>query len=671
MMIYIFNLTKRIFLVLMVVLLGMVIFSHCHYSQIFASFIGDTKNPFPHHYPHPPDKSPSPPSQPPPGPSGGCGNEDGDGDGDEDGDPPEPPEPDHPDDTLDVSTIHPYLKPQGEADIAILNKGLYPECGMLLQNLEIPYAIHRDIPDLDDHSILIIPSGGLAGKENSRVFKEQLESYANQGGTIICFSQQYGEEFRALPGGLEGYGWRQDQSCWTNAAYIENDHPIFASQDNLYLTANIDGYFSEWPGSTTTLLTRTKNRMPSMLMYPFGSGTIIATTLFTDYSYARNQTTNQELKLIKDLLLFARYRTTKVYKPNEIANFKLQILNCKLEEADSVLITIDNKETQTFTLNIPSGEIGTITLTLQNQPLGIHTIAYSLYKQEEQIQSSITIDTFAVSMGLSNTQPNPDITLLLTFEGEKEERLKGTPITFLITLKNNTEKEREVSLEQWSHGTGGRYEFFATSTILPKSSTTLTYTTNKVYFWWQGPKWDFYVHTENIWQGLVGTYIEPQVNISLTLEKQTYIQNEEVKTNINLKPIKPIELADILFTIKDPNNSIIFSTETSISLKTDTTTLFSYTLPPIPLSGIYQEEIMVKKNDGIIAMGNTYFSVPQKQISIHYNPFTLKAGTNTITFNLKNTGIIPTDLINCKLQILNFKLQNEKEFTIEPLPPEG
>ncbi|MEW6007690.1 MAG: hypothetical protein AB1595_06030 [bacterium] len=175
----------------------------------------------------PPDEPPKdqcdisqPPPLPPPGAGVGGGGGNGNG-GPNCGPPPPPPPPppippDHPDDTVDVSDSAPSLYPSPIAEIAILMDGHWKDLGSLLQRLNIPYAIHRDIPELDDHSIFIIPSGGLMGRRNSPLFKQALEGYANQGGTIICFSQQYGEDFQTLPGNLSGYGWLEDQSCYSN-----------------------------------------------------------------------------------------------------------------------------------------------------------------------------------------------------------------------------------------------------------------------------------------------------------------------------------------------------------------------------------------------------------------------------------------------------------------------
>ena len=139
------------------------------------------------------------------------------------------------------------------------------------------------VEDLKYYPIMIIPTAGLHGLDNSLTFRQKLGDYVSAGGTVIVFAQQHGYEFNALPGGeVSGYGWQEDQSCHTNAAYINAYHPIFAGQDSANLDAGIDGYFTNWPGNATILLRRTKNGMPAMIAYPYGNGWVVAPTLLKE-----------------------------------------------------------------------------------------------------------------------------------------------------------------------------------------------------------------------------------------------------------------------------------------------------------------------------------------------------------------------------------------------------
>ncbi len=64
---------------------------------------------------------------------------------------------------------------------------------------------------LEATPFLVIPTGGLFGKDQDSTFKAILEKYVNLGGTIVVFCQQYGSHVEnVVPGGesLKVYGWR-------------------------------------------------------------------------------------------------------------------------------------------------------------------------------------------------------------------------------------------------------------------------------------------------------------------------------------------------------------------------------------------------------------------------------------------------------------------------------
>jgi hypothetical protein len=172
-------------------------------------------------------------------------------------------------------------------DISILNHGYSDSIYSFVSNKLSwePIRVREVdfIPDLTDNPILIIPTGGLYGLDSSSTFRKNLADYVYNGGALICFTQQHGYEFNALPGGeVSGYGWNEDQSCHTNAAYIDTYHPIFSGQDSATLDASADGYLTKWPSEATVLLRRTKNQMPAMVKYDYGQGKIVVLTFYSE-----------------------------------------------------------------------------------------------------------------------------------------------------------------------------------------------------------------------------------------------------------------------------------------------------------------------------------------------------------------------------------------------------
>jgi len=198
----------------------------------------------------------------------------------------------HPDETYEISSSN-YPTPWRigtESKIGILLSGWGNGLGHLLGRWNVPTVgvkadltivgePERNISDLD---VLLIGTGGLAGLDNSSTFRSKLAGFVNQGGVIISLTSQYGYELNGLPGSPGGYGWSEDQSCHTNAVYIDSYHPIFSGQDSPTLDASVDGYLTQWPDDATILLRRTRNQMPAMVKYDYGQGKVVVLTFFTD-----------------------------------------------------------------------------------------------------------------------------------------------------------------------------------------------------------------------------------------------------------------------------------------------------------------------------------------------------------------------------------------------------
>jgi hypothetical protein len=123
---------------------------------------------------------------------------------------------DHPDEN--ESAAGAALPPAGEwtampagtrakAQVAVFNGGFAGNLIQLLWEVGEPAAlVERDfdpVATAEQYPVLIIPSGGLYGLENSLFFKKRLELYAEAGGTIVVFAQQHGYEFNVLPGAGE------------------------------------------------------------------------------------------------------------------------------------------------------------------------------------------------------------------------------------------------------------------------------------------------------------------------------------------------------------------------------------------------------------------------------------------------------------------------------------
>ena len=216
---------------------------------------------------------------------------------------------DKPDDNYGVSDyyVDTYNISAPEPRVGVLLNGFAPFILDLLARLGIPAArVETTLEGIEEYPVLILPSGAISGFDSSYTFRTRLEQYADQGGTLLVFAQQNGYEYQALPGhALSGYGWLEDISCQLDSSAISTYHPMFASQHSTVLDLNVDGFFTSISRNSSILLTRTKNEMPVMIMYSFGAGRVIASTLYSDMASALYLETSDEETLIKELVTWA------------------------------------------------------------------------------------------------------------------------------------------------------------------------------------------------------------------------------------------------------------------------------------------------------------------------------------------------------------------------------
>lgn len=196
-------------------------------------------------------------------------------------------------------------------------------------------------PDmLKTHPALMIASGVLPGPKSSDFIRERLETYLDAGGTVIVFSQSNGSDYSVLPVPQEpdkafrrvsGCGYKEDQSLFTDATCIDKWHQILAGQDRNTQTLHINGYFTNFPSTSTVLLRKKANGQPVMIMYPYGQGFVVVTSLYSEFTDGSKQPSPEEVVLICDLISWAK-------KPAKLAEVKLG-------EKVSLSISVSNRTT--------------------------------------------------------------------------------------------------------------------------------------------------------------------------------------------------------------------------------------------------------------------------------------------------------------------------------------
>src|SRR3990170_7705872 len=190
-----------------------------------------------------------------------------------------------------------------KSKIAVLNNG-YGREATLFFGLYLPVRVvqETDLPAQSSSiSLLIIPSGGLSHLNDPERFRMALGRFVEEGGMLFIFSQRFGKDyalFPLLPGGsIRGYGWLEGQSALPRSSTLAMRHPavggLTASRPNL----NIDGVFTAYPQNGKPLLRNSVSGQPVMLVYKYGRGSVIASTLFTDWAYPHLRVTWDEITL--------------------------------------------------------------------------------------------------------------------------------------------------------------------------------------------------------------------------------------------------------------------------------------------------------------------------------------------------------------------------------------
>jgi len=200
----------------------------------------------------------------------------------------------------------------GAPDGAVLRSGLYAEWTGLLAEYRESFALAD--PDRlaglsDTKPFLIIPSGGLSGSSSSSFLRAGLAEYVRSGGIILCFTQQSGSDYSVLPlpdgSKLEGAGWTEDSGPLFRSSLAQDSHPIIAGMRRTTPAVETDGYLASFPESARVVLAR-QDGLPTLLLYPYGSGWVVVTTLMTDRSFGQGLLDNEEKALVRDLVLWAK-----------------------------------------------------------------------------------------------------------------------------------------------------------------------------------------------------------------------------------------------------------------------------------------------------------------------------------------------------------------------------
>jgi len=331
---------------------------------------------------------------------------------------------------------------------------------------------------LEKYPLMVIPSGALMGQENDSTLKTILEQYVRSGHTIVVFSQQYGDDVDKLvpvPEGesLDSYGFREDQSCQWGSLFTDVTHPVLSSLTAEQVSAAVDGYFSAYPDNSRVLLSRIKNREAALIVYPYGAGNVILTSLYTDFAYANSQAPSEELKIARDLLTFATDPHSAIpmfnvsLNPHPTVSLNIAVVNKTGTPASRVKMkfyTPDRKQLlhqADIAIGINPGQSQDVPVSfvlpdVTRSQYGIGVTRYELYASEDEEEimiqwpSEVPSGRFAIYGNRASYTPASKVDMWLTVGDEAV--WWDEPVDFTLHIKNYKESAQTFSFDyEWNH----------------------------------------------------------------------------------------------------------------------------------------------------------------------------------------------------------------------------
>ncbi|MBN1824340.1 MAG: amidase domain-containing protein [Endomicrobiales bacterium] len=588
---------------------------------------------------------------------------------------------DHPDENYSISSPQyptPWLV-DTKSNIGILLSGNGDALGHLLGKYNIQTAvvsptleiINEPGRTLNDLKVLMIGSAGLSGN-TSQIFKQKLEQFVSNGGVILCLTQPLGRDFAALPGNIEGYGWSEDQACFSNAVYINDGSPLFAGQAQSVINSSIDGYFTKYPDNAKVLLKRTKNQMPALLEYPYGSGKVIAGTMFSDWGYGHGQCSTEEGALVRDIVNYAKDIKTPINEyyasgqVNESVVIQLPYDESGAPLAQKAVINVYSPSgalVNSVEQNVPqTGESASINLSgAAPAQLGICDYKYLLKDTAGNIVQS---ETCAGRIGVKT-----DITVGGYKPGDfqiwanipSENVGWNDEVTYTIFVNNNTGEDFvNGTIGVGGHEQGGNWWIFYSSitsiNVPAHSQASFTYSRRvpfptSTYFglYKQGAAIDpsdgesaFFTNAiisceKGVWLTI------PKIDIAMSADKTEYMPGETVKI--------PLEISNTTI----PADNMVLTIKAAASGGSEV--LISSGIIDIPLgklnreiqyrlqenlpAGSYAINASVSRENTILANSSAFFSIPYPKIETGLKiDEQLHAGMNRISIGLENTSDI-------------------------------
>ena len=552
-----------------------------------------------------------------------------------------------------------------EPSVAVFTNAYLSELRGLLRNSRIIFGHKSGTPseqDIANSKLLIFPTGGLNGMSGSEFFRQGLADYVWSGGNVLVFAQQYGYDYAALPTPngvpIQAYGWAEDQSCQHASVYFDDWHQTLSALTKAVPSINVDGYFTSYPDYSKVLLRRIKNDQPAAILYQYGNGHVIATTMYSDYGAGTSQAFAEERNVVRDMVNWIVHPVgLPETAPNGIVSLEVPIFNNTDTDAAGVRIRVYNPDRtallkeESHEMDLPIGSAVPIPMEYQtfNPALGIYHVDYSLVDAlGDTIYPHVALDAARFAVAAPPENPHVSHEFRVSIQADAEHYVYGDPVAVTINIWNNTAQGRNVTANWdlvWNNYSDSRSFYIAGN-----SMETITAAVPHV------------IHSGNLGvtvrdeagaylatakKGVWPTYPKAYAE-RLATDAELYDPSETVYLDAAIKNYIHLDWpATVRIAIVDPLNVQVFSEEQNHTLQAFATQAVqaqfqlqqgmptgTYT---VKLDAYFQDPILGTPK--LIASRATTFSIQASKLEIVPGmPAVLNGGPITVPFNLRNVG---------------------------------
>ena len=559
----------------------------------------------------------------------------------------------------DLAQNNPELATEIEMapEVAVLRNGYFRHAANLVhrdKELTRDVGVDSLLGSVGWQPLLVIPSGGLNGLERSVFFRDALDEYVRRGGSVLVFAQQHGYEYSVLPVPQEsdgsyrrvyGVGWDEDISCFFGAAHINEWHQVLSGLWRPSPSLSVDGYITEYPTNARVLLKRNKNGYPVLLMYEYGLGRVIVTTMYTDSAYGQGQASSEELALVRDIIAWAkRPGDLPEARPGDVVEFPIEVVNRSGGEASSVrfLVYAPGRGSLVWEHLSPlslvpgmSAEVPFSYGTSSRSPLGIYHVDYVLLDADGAVvqpQSETDSGRFVVA-----APPPPGYQgcgLTFSVASDADGYLTGATATLTATVYNATDQARRVT---------ALFEGHSEEVSVPaKGSASALFT--KVVGGWGDYRVSFYEGKEyRGWASKRCGGYYPSASVGIRAERGIYRLGESVSLRATLRNGIPLDWEGrVRVSVRGPRWEEVFGQEGPFGLPLgggEGEISVSLPLSVTSVCGSYTVSLEVRYGDRLIASGHGGFEVLRSRVAVSATlPEVFRAGMNEVIFALTNTG---------------------------------